>query len=187
MARELNYDRDVQIDPSALDVEWLDQAQTFMRYARHAEETRRDVDWAKERLEVKKAELDKAVRSDPDKYGIARISEGAILNTIMLDAEYKDLSDKFIEAKYEAGMAQAAVRAMDQRKTALENLVRLHASSYFAGPRVPRDLVDEHQQRKARQERSDDKVASAMASRRAQSDTKPEAEAPPIRRRRREE
>jgi hypothetical protein len=37
-------------------------------------------------------------------------------------------------------MAQAAVNAFEQRKSALENLVRLFGQSYFAGPKMPRDL-----------------------------------------------
>jgi len=36
---------------------------------------------------------------------------------------------------------------MAQRKDALENLVRLHGQQYFAGPKMPRDVQWERQQK----------------------------------------
>jgi hypothetical protein len=160
---ELDYEKDVSIDPNALDVEILDQARWMLRYCKHAENAKKEMDWAKERLDVKRAELDKDVRTNPDKYDIGKITESAINNAIVLHPDYQALSSAYIEAKYEAGMASAAVRAFDQRKTALENLVKLHAAQYFAGPRVPRNLAEEHEKR---QERSNDRVGRAMQRRR---------------------
>lgn len=159
----MDYETDIQIDEQALDVEWLDQPRLMMRMCQHAEGARQESDWAKERLDIKKAELDRAIRADPEEYQIKRISEAAIQNAIQLDPEYQKVSKKFIDAKYESNMANAAVRAFDQRKTALENLVRLHGQQYFAGPRAPRDLSEE---RERRQTQSNAKVGQAMRRRR---------------------
>lgn len=159
----MDYETDITIDESALDVEWLEQPRLFLEYGRNEHATRRTMDYAKERLDLVKAKLDKALRADPDKYNIARISEGAITNTIFLQPEFKEANEKFIEANYEYGVARAAVWAFDQRKTALENLVRLHGQNYFAGPRVPRDLSDI---RKQSQGRSNEKVGQAMRRKR---------------------
>lgn len=155
----MDYETDIVIDESALDVEWLEQPRLFLRYCRKEHEARRDMDYAKERLDLVKAKLDKKMRADPDRYQIERISEGAIMNTILLQPEYEEAAKKHIEAKYEYGIAIAAVRAFDQRKTALENLARLHGQQYFAGPRVPRDITEERQ---LRQQRSDQRVGKAM-------------------------
>jgi len=164
---ELDYERDIIIDESALDLEFLEQARLFMQYSRNEHSTRRDMDYAKTKLDLVKAKLDKAMRADPDKYDIARISEGAIINNILLQPEYAEANTKFITANYEYGVARAAVWAFDQRKTALENLVRLHGQQYFAGPRIPRDLTEERQ---LRQRHSDQKVGKAMKRRRATND-----------------
>ena len=43
-------------------------------------------------------------------------------------------------AQYELEVMGAAVRALDQKKSALENLVRLQGQNYFAGPSVPRTI-----------------------------------------------
>ncbi len=162
-----DYEREIIIDESSLDIELLEQPRLFLQYGRNEHRARRDVDYAKERLDLVKAKLDKAMRADPDKYNIARISEGAIMNTILLQPKYEEANKKYIEANYEYGVARAAVWAFDQRKTALENLVRLHGQNYFAGPRVPRDLSEIRQQR---QESSNQKVGGAMRRKRTTSD-----------------
>ena len=43
--------------------------------------------------------------------------------------------------------AKGAVKAIDTKKTALENLVKLHGQSYFAGPAIPRNLNKEWEQK----------------------------------------
>lgn len=162
--QKFDYEKDITIDPNALDLEWLDQAALMLRYCRHAEQTRKGLDYAKERLDIRRAELDKAMRSDPEKFGIGRVSEGAIQNAILLDPDYQEISNDFLEAKYEANMAAAAVKAFDQRKSALENLVRLHAQQYFAGPKVPRNLSDEAERR---QGKTNERIGRAMQRRKA--------------------
>lgn len=151
----LDYEDDIEIDEQSLDVEWLQQAKLFMRYAKYAAETRYAMDLAKEALDVVKATLDQEIRSHPDAYEIAKITEAVVQNAIITHPEHQAEMKKFVAAKYEAELAQAAVRAFDQRKVALENLVRLHGMSYFSGPAVPRNLTEE---REARQKRSNQKV-----------------------------
>jgi len=149
---ELDYEQDIRIDPEALDVEWLGQADLMRRYTRHAAEMKREVDEAKERLEVGKATIEMDIRANPDKYGLSKVTESAIQSVMVLQDEYRQLMKEYIDAKYEADIAIGAVRAVDQRKSALEELVRLLGSSYFAGPRIPRDLATEWIQERQRKE-----------------------------------
>lgn len=139
----LDYESDTRIDPEALDTEWLAQPSLMRRYTAHAAEMKKELDEAKERLEVGKAKIELEIRSMPERFGLTKVTEGAIQSTLILQDDYAALMKGFIDAKYEAEIALGAVRAMDQRKTALEELVRLFAASYFAGPRVPRDLSAE--------------------------------------------
>lgn len=153
----MNYEKDVYIDESSLDVEWLNQPRLMMQYGRHASETKLEADKAKERVEVVRAELDRDIRSDPEKYDLSKITETVVQNTITLQDEYQEAYNTYLEAKYEFDMALNAVRAIDQKKAALENLVRLHGQQYFAGPSVPRDLSKEWEE-KERQNVSNNKV-----------------------------
>ncbi len=143
MVDQINYEQDVNIDERALDVEWLKQADLMRKYATHAADTKKDMDEAKERLETGKAKIEMGVRQDPKEYGLEKVTEGAIQSTIQLQEEYQKLNQGYINAKYENDVAVAVVRAIDQKKTALENLVKLLGVSYFAGPQAPRDLTHE--------------------------------------------
>lgn len=137
---ELNYELDIAIDEQALDVEWLQQPDLMRKYAKHAALTRKDMDEAKERLDIGKARLEMEIRSNPETFGLSKVTESAIQSTLLLQLEYQTLSQSFIDAKYEYEVSSAVVRAIDQKKTALEHLVKLLSASYFAGPKAPRDL-----------------------------------------------
>ena len=137
---ELHYEQDVNIDETALDVEWLQQSNLMYKYARYQAETKKAMDEAKERLDFIRAKVEMDIRTNPESYGLSKVTESAIASTILLQPEYQEASKKYIEAKYENDVATAAVRAIDQKKTALENLVKLLSVSYFAGPSAPRDL-----------------------------------------------
>lgn len=161
----MDYSKDIEIDQSALDVEWLEQPRLMFKYAKMCAEAKRNLDLTKERLDVIRAEVDRKVRSDPKEYGITKITESGVANTILTVPEYQAASRDLIEAKYEFEMARAAVSSVEQRKDSLENLVRLHGQQYFAGPSIPRDLSKEWQQRQA-QRNSDAEAAAAFRANR---------------------
>lgn len=146
----MNYEKDMQIDETALDIEWLNQAALMMKYARFQAGLQLDEDGMKENLEFITAELDKEIRSNPEKFGIEKITEGVIKNTILLQDKYKEINKEYHDAKFENNVGKGVIKSMDSRKTALENLVKLHGQQYFAGPKVPRDLAWEVEERKKR-------------------------------------
>lgn len=152
---DLNYEQDVSIDETALDVEWLQQSNLMYKYAKYQAETKKAMDEAKERLDFIKAKVEMDIRANPENYGLSKVTESAVASTILLQPGYLEASKKYVEARYENDIAVAAVRAIDQKKTALENLVKLLSVSYFAGPSAPRDLSlewNEHIKRKEQKE-----------------------------------
>lgn len=155
---DLNYEQDINIDETALDLEWKMQPMLMMKYCTHMAHAKKALDLATEKLDVLRAKLDKEIRLNPEKYGLAKVTETALENTILLQPEYEEANKEYIEAKYEYEIAQAAVRAMDQKKSALENLVKLLGMSYFAGPTTPRDLSKEWEAKKAARQKEVDKM-----------------------------
>ena len=143
----MNYEKDIRIDPEALDTEWLNQASLTYQYTKHAAVMRKALDLQKEVLNVCKAELDSEIRQDPEKYDIAKITENAVMAAITKSEKYQGAYNIYLEQKYELDIADGAVRALQDKKSALENLVRLHGASYFAGPSIPRDLSKEWEQK----------------------------------------
>jgi hypothetical protein len=148
----LNYERDIHIDSEALDIEWLEQSSLMMKYSQNVAQLQKEVDEAKESIELIKAELDKKIRSKPEKYGIVKITDTQVASTILMQQSYQIASTAYIDAKFELNTAKGAVDAFEHRKNSLENLVKLHGQQYFAGPKIPRDLTKEWQKKQDQRE-----------------------------------
>ena len=153
---KLNYEQDLHIDQTALDLEWLGQAQLMLKYTEASASARREVDRLKEKLSVVRAESDKHIRSHPNMYSIEKVTESIIQSTIILEDDYQKAQAELIDAQYEWQMMQGAVSAVEQRKQALENMSRLLGLQYFAGPKAPRDLP--HEVRQAQQKDRTDRT-----------------------------
>ena len=152
----MDYAADIEIAELALDAEWLDHSRRMFSYCSHAADTHREMDLAKERVDVVKAELDQQIRTNSKGFGLGeKVTEGAIQATILVQPEYQEATRAYIQRKYEYEVAQGAVKAFDHRKSALENLVRLHGQQYFAGPNVPHDLSEIRKQRDERRHERD--------------------------------
>ena len=160
----MNYEQDMTIDPDSLDVEWIEQPRLMLQYSRHAAKTRLEVERKKEELDIVRAGLDMKIRVDPEKYDIVKLTESVVSSTIITQKEYMVANEEFLLLQYESNMVQGAVRALEGKKTALENLVKLHGQQYFAGPSVPRDLSKEWAQHE-RQKSVDAGVGNKMKRR----------------------
>src|SRR5271157_3525172 len=156
----MNYEKDIIIDESSLDLEWLNQPALFMKYAKHAANAQMELDHAKQTLDIAKAEADKEIRNNPDKFELAKATDTAVANAILIHPAYKEAYDAYLEAKYECEMARSAVTAFDQRKNALEYLVKLLGQNYFAGPALPRDITELKEQR---QKKTDAGIAQKLS------------------------
>jgi hypothetical protein len=149
--QQMSYEEDIIIDEQALDVEWLDQPRRMARYCQGAAAAQRALDFAKEDLDFTRSTIERAVRADPQRYGVVAgprgITEDSIKAAVQIHEEYRLASRTVVDAKYEYDVAIGVVKAFDHRKSALERLVQLHGQNYFAGPSVPRDLAAERERR----------------------------------------
>lgn len=157
MKSEIDYEKDVSINEDALDIEWLIQPKLMLKYTQHEAEMKRNLEEAKSNLDILHADLDKKIRTEPEKFGLDKITETAIKNAIQSTTKFKEAQEEIREAEYEVNMAVAAVRSIYGKKEALENLVRLFGQQYFAGPSVPRDLSEEWK-KEQKQKESNKKV-----------------------------
>lgn len=141
----LNYARDLKIDENNLDVEWLEQPELAYRYGAAAAEARRKANFLHEKVKVLRSLLIKAVNEDPEgTIGKSKPTASDIESYYRADEEHQQLKQELIQAEFDAEMAELAKAEICwTRKTALENLVKLHGQQYFAGPAIPRDLQAE--------------------------------------------
>ncbi len=152
----MNYERDMYIDDSALDVEWLEQAQLATKWGLYYNVCKEAYTRAEENVKLVKSELNALANEDPEKYlGEGVKATGANVEAFIIqNAKYieaKERSMKAMREMYDAEIIKSEISFT--RKAALENLVVLHGQQYFAGPRVPRNLHDEREKRKGIQGR----------------------------------
>jgi len=155
----MNYEKDITIDETGLDIECLNQAALFMKYSINSAEAAQARDLAKDGLDLVRAQIDKEIRFTPERFFITKITETVVSNCIIEQPDYEKANKAYLQARYEADVAQGAVRAFDQKKSMLEALIKLHGQNYFAGPSIPRNLEEE---KAKRQERVNVKVAKGF-------------------------
>ena len=145
---ELSKDERFPVDHRALDEQWEEQPAFFLEYAVKLADANAKVDEAKDELEHLRARLDAEIRAAAVLRG-SKTTEAAIVSSIVLDSDYARAQTILREAQAEAAFLKAEVAALDQRKAALENLVRLHGQEYFALPAASPEDRAAYQTKKA--------------------------------------
>jgi response regulator RpfG family c-di-GMP phosphodiesterase len=128
------------IDESQLAEEWIAHPQRVYEYAQLAADIRKTLDELKRRDEVVRAEVGLSVRKNPEVYGIMKVTESLVDSAITTNDEVRESTQLIIDCKHKLDLAMAAVTAMENKKKALECIVQLHATSYFANPRNPKSI-----------------------------------------------
>lgn len=136
-----DYKKDMAIDPHCLEEEWMAQPALYFKYSQLLEQAQREKDTAKEALDVTKARLDLAIREDPDAYGLSKVTESTVASAILVSKEYRTALTESNEAYYRYTLLSNAIRALEHKKKALENMVSLWLGSYFAGPKEPKQIA----------------------------------------------
>lgn len=154
---------DFRPDPLALHEDWAEQSNLCWRYGEHVAECVRAHDESKARLDVVKTKCYAMLKGNPAKYGMAKATDKAIDLKIPDMAIYRDAQQEVIDARYELELAKAALRAVETKRRALEELVELHFSNYYSEPTTDiraeqgtrderRAIVDRRQRRRNSEE-----------------------------------
>ena len=156
----MDYENDIKIDETSLDIELLEQPSLMFKYAKYRADLQLEVERAKETMDIVRAEMDNKIRSKPSAFNLEKVTDAAVASCILLQEEYQDAKDQYLALKHELDYAWAATNAIDARKGILENLVKLHGMQYFAGPRIPRDIKQERLQK----QRQDQEINAGISS-----------------------
>jgi hypothetical protein len=139
------HENPLEVKTEVLDQEWVRQPELYYEYAVRLADARLALKQSQQELEVTKAELDTAIRSSPANYGLNKVTEGAIESTILLQDEYQLALKAVHKAQHKVDILSAYCTSLEHKKRALEKLVDLHLSSYFASPKgAPRGSSTEH-------------------------------------------
>lgn len=166
----MDYENDMYIDEEALDIEWLEQAALALKYGRYWAKCQQELIRCEEHIKLVRAELIKKAHTDAEK--IFDLPDGKTPTGPMVEAYYrnhkrhKEAKEDWMEAQFEANVAEVAKFEISRtRKAALENLVRLHGQNYFAGPAMPRNLMEEREQRAKKQREVNKDIGKGMVRR----------------------
>ena len=146
----------LNIDQNLLDREWLNQPRFFFQYAKQFADARRQYEEAKANLKIVAAEADKKVRERATKMD-QKVTEAVVTATVQRRDDYREAEQAVFTAKHNVDVLDAAVTALEHRKAALENLVRLHGQNYFSTPKASgnnKDMVDDMRMRRTVKDRS---------------------------------
>lgn len=140
----LNYREDIKIDPTSLELEWIDQAELAVTYGKVWSETRKKVALLDEKIKVLRSKLIRKAWENPQEcLGQPKGSIQTVEAYYRTHKKHQKLKQEWIEAQEELDLVEVAKNEVAfTRKSALENLVKLYASDYFAGPNVPRNLEE---------------------------------------------
>lgn len=153
----------VDIDPLALDREWVGQASLFRKWAERLADAKKDwedakirKDLAEDQMELIEAKIDLEVRKNPVNFGLESTTEKSIRNVVISDKrsqaakkEVYKAQQEIVQAKHLVDTLESAVKSLEHRKTALENLVYLHGQNYYSQPRAPKEVREEVGERSA--------------------------------------
>lgn len=166
---EYNYKEDVGIDPGELDVEWLKQATLYAKYAQLAPDANDRVRKLEQKLKVIRSQL----ILEASEKGEEVLGKGVKPTGQPIEAYYRtnqehiETKKELFEAMREAEMINNALFALQQKKTALENLTKLVLSGYFAAPSIPRELSERWKEvLEAGKDNRQEDVSERMMSRR---------------------
>jgi len=129
-----NFKEDIKINEDNLQEEWIKQPMLFWKYSKKAKELRAKAIKANEKTKLIKSELILKASKDGIE-GIDRISDVKAEAWARTQQEYLQAKEEWENAELEAEIFDAAVYALVQKKTALENLVRLTLGDYYSYPK----------------------------------------------------
>lgn len=136
-----DYNQDLFIDIDQLEVEWLNQPHRYMKYAKLCVDAEKEKQEGKQFLDLKKAELDGVIRNNLKEQGI-KVTETQVVSQVLQHDDYLEAEDNYNKKCYDYNILKVAVESFHQRKTALENLVKLALAEWFSAPIEPRSLQE---------------------------------------------
>jgi hypothetical protein len=129
-------ENDLNVDKNALDFESIDQPRRFFKYAVMSAKVKKESSLLKRQATIKRAECAFDIRSRPAAYGLEKITDNAVFNVVESQDEVRKADEAYEESIYNYNIFEAAKQAFEQRKTTIENLVKLYNQGYWSRPRT---------------------------------------------------
>jgi hypothetical protein len=143
-----DFKENIKIDKYSLDLEFEKHPMLYHEFAMDMVGAEDEKDQAKDKLELLRAQLDVQIRDNPKKFGLEKITEAAISSTILQTNEYKEAQEYYNNTVSNLRILKIAVESLNQKKVALENLVKLYLGEYYS-KEAPREIKENAAERVA--------------------------------------
>ena len=95
---------------------------------------------AKDNMKYVTAKLAKDIRENPDNYDLSKVTDKSVEQYIPLQKAYRDALDEINQCKYNVDIIDSMVQAIQDKRRALENEVKLYGLQYWDSPNVSKEL-----------------------------------------------
>jgi len=121
-----------RIDPMALDKECIRLPTNFFAVSNLLAEARSIYDQARIESERVEAQVSGEVRQDPRAFGLGKLTEAGIHDVVVKDKRVQEAQKNLLEARQQFDVLQAAVGALETKKSSLEMMIKLLSLGYYS-------------------------------------------------------
>ena len=125
-------------DKHNLDEEFLSIPMMIYRLGVEVAHADSERDRLKQKLDVKKAEVDADVRKSPADYKIEKVTEAAISGAVISDTFVRNFQQDLIKASEKVSILEAGRNALRDKLTAMTYTFKLYEANYFADGKMPK-------------------------------------------------
>ena len=152
---EINFDIDAAINPMELDVEWFKHANLVAKYSRLCSDSEAKAKRAEERMKTMRSKIIKLVYAKPSKLPGGKPVAQVVEAYYRSHPKYISLKEKMLTAQHTHSLCLNAMSVLSNKRTAMENLVKLLAMDFWSGPKSANDFTDKEMRKRIRTEASD--------------------------------
>jgi hypothetical protein len=156
------------IDGTRLDEECLTQASLYHEVGEFVMSLKGKARVAKDHLEYTRGKVSRDIRSNPGNYGIAKLNNDIVIETYLVNDEYRKALTAYQEAQHLADTGSVLLEAVAHRKSVLRDAVSLYVHEYYTSTNdmtkqrqdcneVTEDQVKKHRLANAAQRAEDNK------------------------------
>jgi hypothetical protein len=146
--------RDSDIDKHRLDEELIKQVRLYDKWAEKLARAKNSHAECIDERALVESELDELIRKDPEKFGLAKVTEPAVEKAIILNQRYQEALRAERKAQSHVNIYQYKINTLEHRKKSLEGLVQLLLNHYYSDVRIPKGTEEEREAKRAMETRA---------------------------------
>lgn len=133
---EDDFEKLLEVDEYDLPREIRRQAKRYYRVSRLLADARYDQAEAASELEAVRAETAMNIRQMPAAFDVAKVTDSSVKEALEANPKVRKFVRKLNRAKRRVDLLKGLVDGMDQKRSMLENIVRLQLGGLYASPQT---------------------------------------------------